>query len=75
MTMRWIWWVPSHIWVISHGVRADHAIAVKTSLEERKHLSVVLVDSHLCPTLDGPTRAPKLINRRAPEIEPPFYAW
>ena len=35
---------------------------MKTSAEERKHLSVVLMGSHLCPTLEGPTRAPKLIN-------------
>ena len=35
----------------------------KISLEEGKHLSVVLVDSHFCPTLEDLTRAPKLINQ------------
>jgi len=35
---------------------------MKNSLEERKNLSAVLVDSHLCPTLEGPTRAPILIS-------------
>ncbi len=35
---------------------------MKTSAEERKHLWVVLMGSHLYPTLEGPTRAPKLIN-------------
>ena len=35
---------------------------MKTSAEERKHLSVVLMGSHLCPALEGLTRAPKLIN-------------
>ena len=38
-------------------------LTVKTSLEEGKHLSVVLVGSHFCPTLEGPTRAPQLINQ------------
>ena len=34
---------------------------MKTSPEEQKYLSLVLVDSYLCPTLEGPTGAPGLI--------------
>jgi hypothetical protein len=34
----------------------------ETSPEEQKYLSVVLDGSHFCPTLEGPARAPELIN-------------
>jgi hypothetical protein len=44
---------------------------VKTRPKERKHFSVVLVGSHFCPTLEGPTRALELINH--PQLQAPPY--
>jgi len=42
MTRRWIWLVPSYIWVISHLAGTELAIYPKTGGEQVKHVSVVL---------------------------------
>jgi hypothetical protein len=34
--MRWIWLVPSYIWVISYLARADLAMHLETMGEQRK---------------------------------------
>jgi hypothetical protein len=45
-------------------------LTVKTRPEERRHFSVVLVDSHLCPTSEGPARARELINHPQSQASP-----
>jgi hypothetical protein len=60
MTTRWIWLVPSYIWVISHGVHIDHAIdrenqagGAETPLSSSRGFS-------LLPDVEGPREGPRV---------------